>query len=308
MKKRLLTTIMALSLTVSLLGCQQETTPTQPTETETETEAAPVSTEETEATEPTEVTEPTETQEPETETSTETPEADADVTNYIVCTDKSVEEVETFAKQITTCFANSDWTTLADMVYYPITINEKYYANKEKFLAEDWSNVYSSSFTNNIANAETTNLFANWQGIMISDGEVWFGEIEGNLKVFSINYYDGKNVPDESTGIVGHWILDEEKTDDALQNYENLMEIFGTGIHVGGTLAINEDNTLEYSLALAEYFTGTYTQDENMIIVDYVNSMDESGQCEFSFENIDGTWYIISQYEGELIYWSKLAE
>lgn len=243
-----------------------------------------------------------------TESNTENDTESTSDYDYSACTSKSVQEVEDFAKQITVYFQNQDWKSLADNTYFPNTINNKYYDSKEKFLNTDWSKEFSEEFKKSVADAKTTELFCNWQGIMMADGEIWINEIDNKLMVSTINFYDGSNKADASSGIVGHWVLDMAKTEENLKNYGSLQEIFGTGIHVGASLDINSDNTFEMSLALSDQWEGTYDQDENLINLKYTDITGESAEATFSFEMIDDQLYIISEYADEQMYWTKLAE
>lgn len=295
MKKRLVL-IVALGISVLLMACQQRTVETE------------ISSKEMQSIEINDIGELSEATE--TELSQEEPvnEEEVIVADYSVCTDKTVQEVESFAKQVSEYFVSEDWNSLAQIIYYPITINEKYYADKEKFLAEDWSNAFSASFKKSISEAQTSNMFANWQGISFADGGIWINEFGSDLYVSSINYYDGTNVADESSGIVGHWNLDLKKTEDNLKEYSSAMELLGSGAHIGGSLDINEDGTFELSLAISDYMKGTYSQSDSEINLIYTDGFGENGETTISYENIDGTFYIISDYAGEQIFWAKLAE
>lgn len=230
------------------------------------------------------------------------------VADYSICTYKTAKEVENFAKLVTDYFANEDWNSLGKIVNYPIIINDKYYADMDKFLDEDWSKAFSSSYIKRISEAQTSNLFCNWQGIALADGEIWINEIDSDLYVSSINYYDGSNVGYESSGIVGHWIFDLEMTQANLKEYSSVMEFLGSGVHTGGSLDINADGTFELSLAISDYMQGTYSQNENEIALSYTDGFGENGETTITYEKIDGISYIISEFEGEKIFWVKLAE
>jgi hypothetical protein len=71
---------------------------------------------------------------------------------------------------------------LASLVYYPITINgfdgknskeirnaEEFIANYEKIVTPKWKDI--------ILSQEPARLFTNWQGVMVSRGELWFTPI-----------------------------------------------------------------------------------------------------------------------------------
>lgn len=302
MKNKFIVAILVLGICTSFIACgkkdnvvEKETESATEQETEVTTEYNTESNTESDT-------------ESNTESNTENDTESTSDYGYSACTSKSVQEVEDFAKQITVYFQNEDWKSLADNTYFPNTINNKYYDSKEKFLNTDWSKEFSEEFKKSVADAKTTELFCNWQGIMMADGEIWINEIDNKLMVSTINFYDGSNKADASSGIVGHWVLDMAKTEENLKNYGSLQEIFGTGIHVGATLDINADNTFELELALADAWKGTYNQDENMINVQYKDLTGENVEAVFSYEMIDDELYIISEYADEQMYWTKLAE
>ena len=51
-----------------------------------------------------------------------------------------------------------------------------------------------------------------------------------------------------------------------------------------------------------------FSQDENMINVQYKDLTGENVEAVFSYEMIDDELYIISEYADEQMYWTKLAE
>ena len=311
MKKKLLMMIMTAGISISFAACQNLSDVKQEnvnTETESETQSL-LGLEGIRNTENVEDTQNVSETTPESEEeNSQVVNSEAEEGKYGACTSKSDEEVEAFVKEIITYFEKEDWESLADHISYPITINEKYYKNKEKFLKTDWSKTFSQNYKNSVINALPMDMFCNWQGIMLDNGLLWFIEEDNQLVVSAINYHDGTNQPDESTGVVGHWELDQSKTEEELNTYSSLMEIFGTGIHVGATLDITSEGTFEMSLALAEYNQGTYQQDENLLMLKYKDMNGTDVETDIVFENIDGKMYIISEYAGEKMYWSKLAE
>jgi len=52
----------------------------------------------------------------------------------------------------------------------------------------DYDRLFTSSIRNAIEKQRPGCLFANWQGVMIGDGEVWFEErSNGNMKIKTLN-------------------------------------------------------------------------------------------------------------------------
>lgn len=156
------------------------------TETEADTEA--------ESTEATTTTEEVKLEETATEETT-TEEAASDDSNYYnLCTSCSKKEVEDFAAKVKQQIIDKDWAALSENVAYPITIVGTTYNNSEEFLAADFETLCTDRFYEGVKKAETSNMFFNWKGVIIGDGEVWFSEVlnEDNtsqgLKVTALNF------------------------------------------------------------------------------------------------------------------------
>ena len=108
--------------------------------------------------------------------------------DYSVCTDLPATEVESYAKKVSQIFANRNWDELSNNIMYPITVNGKEYDNKESFDAEDWDTVFTNEFIESISDLKAEELWANWQGICLSNGLVWLNtDSTGNLKISTIN-------------------------------------------------------------------------------------------------------------------------
>lgn len=112
---------------------------------------------------------------------------------YAVCTSLSVEEVETFAAQVRQAVLDKDWDSLAQMTCYDIKVGENTFADSAEFAAADWDSVFSEDFIQAIEEESCREMFCNWQGVMMGDGQIWFSEVldmDGNsegLKVVAIN-------------------------------------------------------------------------------------------------------------------------
>jgi hypothetical protein len=84
-----------------------------------------------------------------------------------------------------------DRRKIAGMVQYPLAVNtEKSHRtvrSSAQFLAE-WDHLFTLSVRNVIAKQIPECLFANWQGVMIGDGEVWFeDQRDGSMKIKTLN-------------------------------------------------------------------------------------------------------------------------
>ena len=114
---------------------------------------------------------------------------------YAVCTSKSKEEVEEFAARAKECVLKEDWEAVSGMVSYPITIQNVTYPDAESLAAADIT--LTEAYRGSLEQASCTDLFANWEGIMIGNGEIWFAELldeEGNsLGLFITAIQDGNH-------------------------------------------------------------------------------------------------------------------
>jgi hypothetical protein len=111
-------------------------------------------------------------------------------------------EVIDFLLEIQDSLRTDNKEKLASLVYYPITINgfegnddkeiqnaEEFTANYEKIVTPEWKDIVLSQ--------EPARLFTNWQGIMVSRGELWFTPVcvdqscqEAKLYIVTINHTD----------------------------------------------------------------------------------------------------------------------
>lgn len=96
---------------------------------------------------------------------------------YSVCTDLGTWEVERFAKRIKKQILAGDFESLAEEISYPVTVDGLEYADREAFLAADFIREPNPAFLSAIEETPDENLFCNWRGIMLGNGEVWFGEV-----------------------------------------------------------------------------------------------------------------------------------
>lgn len=115
---------------------------------------------------------------------------------YSAATDISAWEVERFAGSIRKEILSGDFEGLAQKIAFPIVIDGRAYANKEEFLSADFVAAPDGAFLESMEQAPTQNLFCNWQGMMMGNGEVWFAGVPDGgtgtqLKVIAINGISG---------------------------------------------------------------------------------------------------------------------
>lgn len=91
-----------------------------------------------------------------------------------------------FLKTLQKAVAANDKAAVAALIDYPFQarINDKATKLKDPahFIA-DYDKIMTSKVRHAIANQTYAGLFANWQGVMIGDGEVWFSGVGGNAKI-----------------------------------------------------------------------------------------------------------------------------
>lgn len=97
-----------------------------------------------------------------------------------------------FFEQLQKAVASDDKAIVAAMVDYPFQarINGKAVKLRDAahFVA-DYDKIVTSKVKQAIASQTYATLFANWQGVMIGDGEVWFSGVgdAGVIKIIAIN-------------------------------------------------------------------------------------------------------------------------
>ena len=112
-----------------------------------------------------------------TEAMKQNPEEATDVDYYSVCTNYSKSEVELFAKEVREFILAKDWERLSEYVAYPITMAGVAYEDSTSFLAALCEAYLDEDSIESIRNESCTDMFCNYAGIMMGNGEVWIGEV-----------------------------------------------------------------------------------------------------------------------------------
>ena len=112
-----------------------------------------------------------------TETTVQDLEEAQNADYYSVCTNYSKSEVEQFAKEIREFIIAEDWKRLSEYVVYPITIAGVTYEDSTSFLTAPFGTQLDEDSMESIRNESCTNMFCNYAGIMMGNGEVWIGEV-----------------------------------------------------------------------------------------------------------------------------------
>lgn len=115
------------------------------------------------------------------------------VVDYSVFTNLDSQTVQEFATNVQKKVADKDWASLAEDISYPITVGSETFDTAEQLAAFDFDQILTDDFYNAVAKTDCSNLFANAEGAMLGDGQIWFAEIlddDGNslgLKIITIN-------------------------------------------------------------------------------------------------------------------------
>lgn len=113
-------------------------------------------------------------------------------TRYSDVTSSSTTEVEQFAKKIKKYIIEDNKSDLANLIDYPInvTINDvKVRIHSAKEFEQNYNNIITPDFKERVSKAYTRYLNSNYMGIMLGNGEIWFGDVIGKegLHIFAIN-------------------------------------------------------------------------------------------------------------------------
>lgn len=112
---------------------------------------------------------------------------------YAVCTSYSKEEVEAFAQKVKDYILNKDWESLSGTVSYPITVGDVECNSAEDFKKLAFDEIFTEDFYTALENESCKDMFCNYNGIMLGDGQVWIGEVlegteeTGELTVIGVN-------------------------------------------------------------------------------------------------------------------------
>ncbi|MBB3105350.1 putative component of type VI protein secretion system [Azomonas macrocytogenes] len=97
-----------------------------------------------------------------------------------------------FFAKLQGAFASDDQAMVASLVDYPFQtrIGEKSVKIRDTahFVA-NYDEIVTTKVKNAVAKQDYASLFANWQGVMVGNGELWFSGIgeKGNVKIIAIN-------------------------------------------------------------------------------------------------------------------------
>lgn len=112
-----------------------------------------------------------------TETTLQDTEEAQNADYYSVCTNYSKSEVEQFAKDVRGLILAEDWERLSEYVVYPITMAGVVYEDSTSFLTVPFETHLDEASIEAIRIESCTDMFCNYAGIMMGNGEIWIGEV-----------------------------------------------------------------------------------------------------------------------------------
>ena len=101
------------------------------------------------------------------------------------------KEIEAFARNIKLYVKDNKKQALAELVEYPINVtvnNSKVSIDDAKEFEQNYDKIFKADFKERISNCYSKYLFSNYMGIMLGNGEVWFGNVDDKrLRIIAIN-------------------------------------------------------------------------------------------------------------------------
>lgn len=99
-------------------------------------------------------------------------------------------KAKAFLADLNTAVTAGDKQKVAAMISYPLSVNAKGHRlirNSARFLKE-YDRLFTPAIVKAIETQKPECLFANYQGVMIGSGQIWFDEQKGGvLKIITLN-------------------------------------------------------------------------------------------------------------------------
>ncbi|WCN39435.1 hypothetical protein [Aneurinibacillus uraniidurans] len=95
---------------------------------------------------------------------------------YAIAGIEQPKKFEAFFVKFQTLVAEGDKKEVANYMKYPVVVNGKETANQtKKQFIKNYDKIFTPKVKKALANQKVENLFVNAQGVMVGDGEIWFG-------------------------------------------------------------------------------------------------------------------------------------
>jgi hypothetical protein len=100
--------------------------------------------------------------------------------------------VEAFLAELKEAVAKNDRAKVASMVNFPLRVNNdrrKTLVRRRADLLRRYDAVFNRKVKEALAKQTAADLFVNYQGVMVGDGEIWFRPTgkDGRLKIVTVN-------------------------------------------------------------------------------------------------------------------------
>lgn len=99
-------------------------------------------------------------------------------------------KVEQFVKKLQEWVAQDKKEEIANVIRFPLNVQISgrriALRNKNDFLRR-YSEVFNSRVKDAVLKQDSSNLFGNWQGAMIGNGEIWIHPGNDSIKIITIN-------------------------------------------------------------------------------------------------------------------------
>lgn len=145
------------------------------------------------------------------------------------------------------------------------------------------------------------NMYSNKYGLI---REQFTSDIfhEGEIVDIEQKIYDDMNVE-----LIGHWIVDVEKTSDA--NDISFMTYFGSGIKYGYEMILNEGGVASWYIGIGNGGEGVYSFSNSNGELKYYDYEDGSEKTVLlSFIEEGSVNYIVMEYDNYILYWIRSEE
>lgn len=100
--------------------------------------------------------------------------------------------VEKFFNDLQEAVGKNERAKVTSMVAYPIKVRMGRHIimlRKKSDLLEKYDSVFNRKIKEAVRKQKVTELFVNWRGVMIGNGEIWFNQLDDskNIRITAIN-------------------------------------------------------------------------------------------------------------------------
>lgn len=96
----------------------------------------------------------------------------------------------TFFIKLQQAVAKNDKKAVASMISYPLNVNTNgktyKFQTPARFIAK-YDSIMTPEVKRTLGYAIEEDLFANWQGVMVGNGQLWISQFDGKIAVYAVN-------------------------------------------------------------------------------------------------------------------------